>query len=366
VNDDILPGNIGYVEIMQFAADTADELDEALKRLESQGIKGLVLDVRNNTGGYLETAIEVVRQFIGPQQLVVYTEGRHEEQKTWFTPKRGATRGNYPIALLVNGRSASASEILAGALQFYGRAKIVGERTFGKGSVQNPLSLQTRPREKFEDTNGDQRWDPGEPFEDLNHNGKWDAGSLIKLTTARYLLPNHKSIHTERDEDGRVISEGGIAPDVLVKWEGIKPWKEEELADLLEKDVFDKYVDERFDKNQQAFLDLAHFDSYDPSKYPDFDQFFDSLNTHLSKDDIRQWLRSSVRGKVADLRKKVFPGVRFLGDYEQDNQLEAAIVTVAGLMNLDLTSMAEYKAFANRKFGEVAATQQSGETQKAK
>ncbi|MFO0982122.1 MAG: S41 family peptidase [Planctomycetota bacterium] len=364
VNDDVLPGQIGYVEIIQFAQDTAQQLDETLARLEQQGIKGLILDVRNNTGGYLETAVDVVGHFVGPGQLVVYTEGRSETEKKWVT-RRVTRHGDYPIVMLVNGRSASASEILAGAMQFYGKAKLVGERTFGKGSVQNPLQLQTRLPEPFVDTNKDGRWDPGEPFTDRNKNGKWDPGSLIKLTTARYFLPNHQSIHTERDENGRVIQgmEGGIKPDITVKWEGIKPWKEEELADLIEKDVFKSYVDKHFAGNEQLFMKLAENDDYDPSRYPEFDAWYDSLGTHLSKEDIRQWVRTFSRDKVSDLRKKVFPGVRFLGDFEQDNQLQAGLVTLCGMMNVDPASIAEYHAFANRKFGEVA---QDGEAKDSK
>ncbi|MEW6745581.1 MAG: S41 family peptidase [Planctomycetota bacterium] len=350
VNWEMFPAAVGYVEIVQFARDTADELARAAEELESRGLKSLVLDLRNNTGGYLETAVDVVGQFVGPGKLVVYTEGRVGDPEVWQTRFDSPRRPDYPVTVLVNRRSASASEIVAGALQHYNRAKLVGERTFGKGSVQNPVEVKSRRPEPFTDTNGDGRWDPGEDYEDLNHNEKREMGALIKITTARYFLPNKKSIHTERDEEGRVIEPGGVEPDLKVSFEGPKPWKEEELADLVSRDVFKDYVDKHIEGNETLFRDLAENDGRDPARYPEFDAFYTSLNTHLDRDDIRTWIRVFVRLKVSDLRQKAFPGYYRSGDWQEDSQLQAAIVESLKARGEDPSSVPDYAAFARREF----------------
>ena len=113
----------------------------------------MVLDVRNNTGGYLSQAREVVEKFVDGNKLVVYTQGPSEPRRDYYT--RDSVICELPLAVLVNDFSASASEIVAGALQDLGRAVVVGERTFGKGTVQNMMPLQTGPGEWFEDLNGD-------------------------------------------------------------------------------------------------------------------------------------------------------------------------------------------------------------------
>jgi carboxyl-terminal processing protease len=136
VDSHLLDGNIGYVRIKQFQANTSSELDSALDEMRSHGeLKGLVLDLRGNPGGLLDQAAKVVDKFVddGP---IVATVGNPSEGREEKMAHAEATEPNYPIALLVNGSSASASEIVAGALKNHDRAMLVGETTFGKGSVQ--------------------------------------------------------------------------------------------------------------------------------------------------------------------------------------------------------------------------------------
>src|SRR3990170_2871244 len=166
---------IGYVRLLQFQQDSDEELDKALRALlkEKEGLRGLVLDLRNNPGGLLDQAVKVADKFVD-SGLVVYTDGRIENQKSkWSAHKEGTYEG-FPMVVLVNSGSASASEIVAGALQDHGRAILLGTRTFGKGSVQTIL-----------------------PLED---------GSALRLTTARYYTPN-----------GRSIQAKGIDPDIEVR-----------------------------------------------------------------------------------------------------------------------------------------------------
>jgi carboxyl-terminal processing protease len=176
---------IGYIRITQFGDKTDTELETALNKLKKQGMKALILDLRWNPGGLLDEAVEVCSEFLPRGELVVTTEGRDPGQNTI---RRAGNHGNVlkgmPIVVLVNLGSASASEIVAGCLQDLHRAIILGEKTFGKGSVQSIFPL--------------------------------DDGSALKLTTAKYYTPSHK-----------VIQEHGITPDVTV------PMSDEEEAALI-------------------------------------------------------------------------------------------------------------------------------------
>jgi len=169
-----LPENkIGYVRLTQFGDKTSDDLDLALKKLRKQGMQGLVLDLRWNPGGLLEQAVDVCAKFLPKGQLVVTTEGRDQSENKRRYAMGHDELNDMPIVVLVNLGSASASEIVAGCLQDLKRAIILGETTFGKGSVQSILPL--------------------------------DDGSALRLTTAKYFTPSHKVIHKV-----------GITPDVQV------------------------------------------------------------------------------------------------------------------------------------------------------
>ena len=170
----IYQNNIGYIKIRSFSKNTSSGLDKALEELRGKGITKLILDVRNNPGGLLNQAVEVTDRFLNRENLIVYTKGRSDEQNMRFTSHDKVAGVSYPMIVLVNGGSASASEIVAGALQDLGRAVILGTQTFGKGSVQTIIPLSD--------------------------------GSALRLTTARYYTPS-----------GRVIQENGIEPDIIVE-----------------------------------------------------------------------------------------------------------------------------------------------------
>jgi carboxyl-terminal processing protease len=163
---------IGYVRITQFGEKTGDELESAIRRLKDEHLKGLIIDLRWNPGGLLDQAVEVCQKFLPSDQLVVSTEGRHTLEK-YYAHGSGDELKNVPIVLLVNLGSASAAEIVTGCLQDLHRAVVLGEKTFGKGSVQTIFPL--------------------------------DDGSALKLTVAKYYTPSHKVIHQR-----------GITPDIFV------------------------------------------------------------------------------------------------------------------------------------------------------
>jgi len=163
---------IGYVRITQFGDKTSDDLEAALQKLKAQGMKALILDLRWNPGGLLDQAVEVCQKFLPRGELVVTTEGSTTNQR-YQARGVGDELRNMPMVLLVNLGSASASEIVAGCLQDLKRAIVLGEKTFGKGSVQSIMPLE--------------------------------GGGALKLTTAKYYTPAHKVIH-----------EHGITPDIVV------------------------------------------------------------------------------------------------------------------------------------------------------
>jgi carboxyl-terminal processing protease len=165
--------NIGYVKLTQFQEATGRDLGRVLKQFKDQKVQSTILDLRNNPGGLLTAAVEVSEQFLPNGKLVVYTKGRESKKDEWFAKGRDQMDDS-PMIILVNEGSASASEIVAGALQDYGRAVIVGTTSFGKGSVQTILPL------------GD--------------------GSGLRLTTAKYYTPK-----------GRSIQSTGITPDIVIK-----------------------------------------------------------------------------------------------------------------------------------------------------
>jgi carboxyl-terminal processing protease len=172
---------IAYVRLTGFVDNSADELRKVLEEIVADGIKGLVLDLRFNPGGQLRVAVDVCDMFID-EGVIVQTKGRTVSPWEAIATKDG-TLPYFPMVVLANPFSASASEIVAGCLQDHNRAIIVGERTFGKGSVQNLIPLE-----------GDK--------------------AVLKLTTNKYYLPNGRNIH--REEDMTDADEWGVMPDILV------------------------------------------------------------------------------------------------------------------------------------------------------
>ncbi len=170
----LLEDRIGYIRFSAFQENSQKDLEEALKKLQSEGMQGLILDIRNNAGGLLTAAIEVSELFIPEGKLIVSTKGRNPQKNNEYVSKSKKVFSVKPLVILVNKGSASSSEILAGAIQDYRLGTIVGTKTYGKGSIQSLVPL--------------------------------DDGSAIRMTTSRYYTPS-----------GRVIHEKGIVPDVIVE-----------------------------------------------------------------------------------------------------------------------------------------------------
>jgi carboxyl-terminal processing protease len=173
VREHDLGNGVAYIKLRQFQEQTPHDLEQAVNKALKDGMKSLVLDLRNNPGGLLTAAVEVSEKFVEDGKLVVYTEGRVRNQNMRFSAHAKKGYAKMPMVVLVNQGSASASEIVAGALQDWGRAMVVGNQTFGKGSVQTIIPLSD--------------------------------GSGLRLTTAKYFTPKGRSIHGK-----------GITPDIVV------------------------------------------------------------------------------------------------------------------------------------------------------
>lgn len=214
VRYELMEKQYGYIRLSQFQEKTEGEFDKAIKALESESkgaIKGLILDLRNNPGGLLDQAVKVSDRFI-ESGLIVSMEGRREDQKMKFYAHPQGTIARYPLVVLVNGGSASGSEIVAGAIQDHGRGILVGTQTFGKGSVQTIF-----------------------PMKD---------GSGLRLTTARYFTPN-----------GRSIQAKGIIPDIIVKpalpeEEKVVPPPKQPVEKDLERHLIDNKEKEKTKKEE--------------------------------------------------------------------------------------------------------------------
>jgi len=189
----ILEDNIGYVRIAEFRENTAIDLDKSLLKLEKDGLKALIIDVRNNPGGLLSSAIDIVSRFTKEEEIIVSTKSRNEPEKMYKSQTLAKKYLDIPIVVLINKGSASGSEILASALRENNRAILLGEKTFGKGSVQTIVPLSD--------------------------------GSALRLTTSKYYTPDGKSIH-----------EKGVEPDIIVS---------KLINEDAKKDVFEELKEER-------------------------------------------------------------------------------------------------------------------------
>ncbi len=212
---EILKENVGYIALSEFRDDTAKELDKIIGELKAKGADAFILDLRNNPGGLLESAVEVSSRFLAPGKLVVYTLDKEDTKVDYDSYKSGQHITEEPLVVIVNEGSASGSEIVAGCIQSYHRGIIVGTTTFGKASVQTVLPLSD--------------------------------GAALRLTTARYYTP-----------DGILIQDEGIKPDIQIEQQEVpdEATKEEQVFKEIEekekeKEKEKKEKDEKADKKEE-------------------------------------------------------------------------------------------------------------------
>jgi carboxyl-terminal processing protease len=234
VRNRMLDDGFGYLRISNFQTKTTADMLKGIKKLNSEApdgkLRGLVLDLRNNPGGVLSGAVGVSDAFLN-DGMIVYTDGRESDSKLRYDATDGDVLNGAPLVVLVNGGSASASEIVAGAMQDHGRGVVLGSKTFGKGSVQ---TIQDLP-----------------------------AGGAVKLTTSRYYTPN-----------GRSIQALGIEPDIQTKpgsW--VRPDQESDFTPVTESSLRGSLTnedeDESGEESEESEEDNLVYDDY---------QLFEALN----------------------------------------------------------------------------------------
>ncbi|MDD5745824.1 MAG: S41 family peptidase [Candidatus Omnitrophica bacterium] len=207
---EILENKIGYIKLTDFSEKTKNDLDEALAMLEKEGMDSLIFDLRNNPGGLLISSVETVSEFLPTGKLIVSTKGRDPNQNAEYRATGKTHFKDIPLIVMINGGSASASEIVAGAIQDHKRGVILGTKSFGKGSVQTVIPLRD--------------------------------GSALRLTTAKYYTPS-----------GRTIHETGVTPDIVVEVE--EPKQEVKKEPKKENTIFEKLEQEEKNNNNNTPTD---------------------------------------------------------------------------------------------------------------
>jgi carboxyl-terminal processing protease len=280
------------MRIGMFDLNLAKEVKKGLKSLKEAGMEALILDLRNNPGGALPAATAVADLFL-PQGLLI-TETKSNYQPNLFGLKLPGAGGDQvfktkkksefekmPLVVLINKASASASELLSGALQDHGRALLVGEKTYGKGVGQSPVMLSSVMMKRF-----------------------------LYLTVMEYTLPTGRSIHHK-----------GVEPDVAYSTK--KPTAREFALrwKIRNSDVLEKWLKRQWNRNGEKLRELAEYDGFDSGNYPAFDAFYASLDTSLSRDVVRAELRRAIRARVSHEEKR-----SWVADLETDVQLQRGLV----------------------------------------
>jgi carboxyl-terminal processing protease len=314
---------VGYVRISNFARTTRSELDDKLSELERDGMKSLIIDLRFNPGGLLSAATDVSELFLDQGDLIVYTQGRLAQQNmSYYASGRGGRKWQHrPLVVLVNGSSASASEILAGAIQDHDLGVVAGQNTFGKGSVQTVFEL--------------------------------GPTKALKLTTARYYTPSGRSIHRERTRDGELVDEvdslavnheieetfttdggrrvyggGGIRPDLE-----IDPTLLSDFAVALERDaLFFHFVNEWLIDHQDPGLEFAVTDEMIERLITiaegreELPGFFEDMDLEMSRElflEHRDYLEEGIRREM--VRRTHSNADAYRVSIERDGQVQKVV-----------------------------------------
>jgi len=294
----VIEDDIGYVRLSRFSEDSGNELEDAIKKLKKEKIKGLIFDLRSNGGGLLAQAVETADLFLDPDELIVYTKGRDEVKISEFHSRSRSLLGDISLVVLVDEGTASASEIVSGAIQDWDRGVVVGDTTFGKGLVQQIYEM------------------PADVF--------------LKLTVAKYYIPSGRSIqkperskkhYTEDAEEDstqkpgifytsngrRVFGGGGIIPDVILEAEELKPIE----INLERQQMFFDFAVEYLSKNKEVTEDFEVTDEV-------FSQFKDFINRHdftyktfleMELDSVEKTLKSEEKDELYSDVIKDFRGL---------------------------------------------------------
>jgi carboxyl-terminal processing protease len=259
----MVDGNMGYIKLDRFLENSGDEVTNALVALKKNNPNGIILDLRSNGGGILQEAVKIVNLFVAKGTQVVSQRGKIREKDVPYTTANDALEPNLPLVVLVNNHSASASEIVAGALQDLDRAVIIGQRSYGKGLVQQTFSLPYNNLVKI--TIAKYYVPSGRCIQALDYTHRKDDGSVVKVADSL--------MHEFKTRDGRSVYDGGgIYPDIPIAQERFATITQSLLGKLL---IFDyaTYYREKHDK-----IGDPHTFRLNDAEYADFEKFLSNKN----------------------------------------------------------------------------------------
>jgi C-terminal peptidase prc len=352
VSYDLLPGGIGYLQLSQFGYDAVAEVTTAVNDLERRGMTGLIFDLRGNPGGLLTAAVQISEMFLPKDKLLVYQQGRKGTRvgrRKEFRSRMNSRYPNFPMVIMIDEGSASASEIVSGCLKVHKRATLVGQRSFGKGSVQQLYDMR-----------------------------KTKGQSMLRLTIAYYYLPDGTLIHRDRaprawrfrealnqeirrwQQDGLITPKqteqllekykptpGGVAPDISVKRDEFTKEERIQLGELEQSMLVENYIKTNYKANQKIFHRLAVYDGEKVEGYPGFEELLkvikEKVHNGLTKDQVRVYLRQTVRRFVQDDLGKNFPT-----DFQGDLQLERGIYQIVTKLGAKAGEVPEYQILMAR------------------
>ena len=322
----IIKDSIGYIKLTNFTYEAGEEVKKALQELKKENAKAIILDLRSNPGGLLMEAVKVTNNFISENQLVVFTKGKMKENYKTYSTSFGPVDTVIPLAILINRGSASASEIVAGAFQDLDRAVIIGQRSFGKGLVQ-----QTRP---------------------LSYN------TQLKVTTAKYYIPSGRCIqaldYAHRNEDGSV----GYIPDTLIKeyktkggrtvrdGGGILPdikIKTEKLSDISFNLYVKNYI---FDfatifAQSKTSIPKANVFSINDSMYNAFKSFLNDKNFDYkteTEESLKELMDNAKKERYFDSAEQEFLLLKTKLSHDKAKDLETYRAEIAELLTDEIVS----------------------------
>ncbi|MDP4282006.1 MAG: S41 family peptidase [Bacteroidota bacterium] len=293
----------GYINLNRFSSTSSQEIDDALMKLKMQGMKNLILDLRNNAGGYMNVAIDLSDQFLDANKLIVYTEGVHSPREDFMsTPTGRFEKGK--LVVMINENSASASEIVSGAIQDWDRGIIVGRRSFGKGLVQRPFMLPDSSQvrlttARYHTPSGrciQKPYDEGieEYYKDFSNRLK--HGELVNPDSIKFPDSLKYFTHNKRV----VYGGGGIMPDVFIAWDSTPVT--DYYMDLRRKNIINNYTSDFVDKHRKELMkSYPDFESFDKNFKVEgdiMDGFFTASEKEGIKKDEKQYAASEALVKT--------------------------------------------------------------------
>jgi len=306
----MLDDKTGYIKLNRFAKQSLDEFSEALSNLKSQGLQSLIFDLRGNSGGYLGTAMSIADEFLPEKKLIVYTEGTHQARQELIATQNGEFE-NGKLVVLINEGSASASEIVAGAIQDWDRGVIIGRRSFGKGLVQRPFKLPDNSEvrltvARYYTPSGrciQKPYDEGvdEYYKDfvnrMKHGETFHADSIHFPDSLKYQTKSGRTVY----------GGGGVMSDIFIPLDTVRFSKL--YSSLVRKGIINGYVNEYLDDNRKKLIsNYSNFNAYNSDfelSNAEFSEFADKAkdkDIEFELEDIKpneMFIRAQLKALIA-------------------------------------------------------------------